>query len=212
MNNARTIGLDLSGHLEGSVCAELDRRLKKSGCVDGRARITFLDEAPSEKWPGGAPERQIGLHINIGEHRSLPSPFRLTVSPYPVNSHSPIAGVKSCNYLENVLAIRDAKERGSHEAVRVNERGHITGGCMANVFWLKGNRLYTPALTTGCLPGTTREYVLENLECEEVEAEIGELSDAEAVFLTSAGLGVIRADILDGRAMPAGVHAIQQLI
>ncbi len=83
---------------------------------------------------------------------------------------------------------------------------------MSNVFWLKGERLYTPALSTGCLPGTTREFVLENLECDEVEAELDELSDAEAVFLTSAGLGVIRADILDGRAMPAGVHAIQQLI
>jgi branched-subunit amino acid aminotransferase/4-amino-4-deoxychorismate lyase len=141
----------------------------------------------------------------------MPSPFRVTTSPYPVNSRSPLAGIKSCNYLENILAIDEAKGRGFHEAIRVNERGHVTSGCMANVFWLSGGKLFTPASSTGCLPGTTREFVLENLACEEVEAEIGELGSAKAIFLTSAGLGVVAVNEFDGRTLGGRDHRIVQV-
>lgn len=211
-HNAAQVGIDLSGHSEQSTCSTLEGSILEQGTVDGRLRITFTDDRPSEIWPESEPEQLTSLYVIVGENHLVQSPFRMTISPYPVNSRSPLAGVKSCNYLENILAINEAKERGFHEAVRINEWGHVTGGCMANVFWLKGDRLYTPALSTGCLAGTTREFVLENIECDQVEAGLDELTNAEAVFLTSAGLGVIRADILDGRAMPAGVHAIQQLL
>lgn len=199
--SAPIIGLDLSENSEGCVRAELDLRLSGSGVVDGRARVSFLDERPAETWLGDEPEKKTSLHIIVGENRPVPSPFRLTVSPYPLNSRSPLAGVKSCNYLENILAINEVKGRGFHEGIRVNERGHVTGGCMSNVFWLTGDRLYTPALSTGCLPGTTREYVLENVECDEVEAELDELSYAQGVFMTSAGLGVCPVDEFDGRKL-----------
>jgi branched-subunit amino acid aminotransferase/4-amino-4-deoxychorismate lyase len=151
------------------------------------------------------------MSIVAAEQRPIPSPFRITISPYPVNSRSPLAGVKSCNYLEQILAKDEAKKRGFDEAIRGNERGHVTSGCMANVFWLNGDRFYTPALSTGCLPGTTREFVLENLECEEVEAEIGDLETADAIFLTSAGLGIVAADQFDGRRLAGGDHPILQL-
>lgn len=199
--NAARIGLDLSGNTDERTNSALEDAIRTSAIESGRARITFQDERLSEIWPGREPSQAASLHIIAGAGRPVPSPFRLTTSPYPVNSRSPLAGVKSCNYLENILAINEAKGRGFHEGIRVNERGHVAGGCMANVFWLKGERLYTPALSTGCLPGTTREYVLENLECEEVEAEMGVLADAHAVFMTSAGLGICPADEFDGHKL-----------
>lgn len=209
--DAAKVGLHLSDHPEETTKKALYDSLNDGGIEDGRIRITFSDERPSEIWPGPEPEQKISLHIIVGENRPVPSPFMLTVSPYQVNSRSPLAGVKSCNYLENILAINEAKDRGFHEAVRINERGHITGGCMSNLFWLKGDRFYTPMLSTGCLPGTTREYVLENLECEEVEAEIGELETADAIFLTSAGLGVVAVNEFDGRSLAGQDHPIVQL-
>ncbi len=151
------------------------------------------------------------VQIVVGGSRHIPPNFQLTISPFPVNSRSPLAGVKSCNYLEQILSLNEAKGRVFHEAVRVNERGHVTSGCMSNVFWLKDDRLYTPTLATGCLAGTTREYVLENVECEEVEAEIGELESADAIYLTSAGLGIVRVAEFDGRELPDTKHPIQNL-
>ena len=91
----------------------------------------------------------------------------LTVSPYRINSKSPLAGVKSCNYLENILAWEAAKAHGFDEAIRLNEKGEIASACLANVFWKKNGEIFTPPLETGCLKGTTRGYVLENLAAAE---------------------------------------------
>ncbi|MGE3468143.1 MAG: aminotransferase class IV [Pyrinomonadaceae bacterium] len=209
--DAAKIGLDLSAHTDIATETALNDSIGASGIVDGRARITLTDERPAEIWPGSKPEQNTSVYIIVGENRPVPSPVMLTVSLFPVNSRSPLAGVKSCNYLENTLAIDEAKGCGFHEAIRVNERGHVTSGCMANVFWLVGGKLFTPALSTGCLPGTTREFVLENSECEEVEAEIGELGSAEAIFLTSAGLGVVAVNEFDGRTLGGRDHRIVQV-
>lgn len=209
-NNSIKLGMDLSEYPVGTVNAALDATIEENGIVNGRVRISLFDDRTSSIWPS-RPDETPRLSIITGEKRLMDEPFRLAISPFPVNSRSPLAGVKSCNYLEQILSLDEAKGRGFQEAVRVNERGHVTSGCMSNIFWLKNDRLYTPALATGCLAGTTREYVLENVECEEVEAEIGELELAKAIYLTSAGLGIVRVAEFDGRELPDTKHPIQTL-
>jgi branched-subunit amino acid aminotransferase/4-amino-4-deoxychorismate lyase len=83
---------------------------------------------------------------------------------------------------------------------------------MANVFWLRGDQLFTPSLATGCLPGTTREFVMENTAVTEVDVGTDELREADAIFLTSAGLGVVAVDEFRGRAIGNVEHAILELI
>ncbi|HRI02432.1 MAG TPA: aminotransferase class IV [Pyrinomonadaceae bacterium] len=210
-DNAKIVGIELSAYSHRETLDQLTKSLQNEGIVNGRARLTFFDESPSPIWPSDSPSKT-SLHIITGNLRPVPDGFRLTVSPYPVNSRSPLAGVKSCNYLENLLAIEEAKTRGFQEAVRVNEHGFITGGCMSNVFWLKDEVLYTPKLATGCLPGTTREFVLENLECRESEVRIEELSKADAIFLTSAGLGITQVAEYEGKPMQRSGHPILKLL
>ncbi|MEP6788123.1 MAG: aminotransferase class IV, partial [Acidobacteriota bacterium] len=123
-----------------------------------------------------------------------------------------LAGVKSCNYLEKIIALDEAKARGFDEVIQVNERGFITSAVMANVFWLKDGVLHTPSLTTGCLPGTTREFVLENIECREIEATLDELNKADAIFLTSAGLGVTQVAEFGSRKIEKKDHPILDLL
>jgi len=210
--DSEKIGMDISDYSETLVWNSLNEAIATAGLINGRARITFVDEWPAELW---SIEKHVcektTLSILTGEVRLAIDYFKLAISPFRINSRSPLAGVKSCNYLEQILALDEAKGRGLHEAVRVNERGHVTSGCMSNIFWLKNNRLYTPTLATGCLAGTTREYVLENVECGEVEAEIGELESADAIYLTSAGLGIVRVAELNGRELPDTKHPIQTL-
>jgi branched-chain amino acid aminotransferase len=210
-DNAAKIGIDLAEHTDQSIRNALEEAIAVSGLREGRARVTFYDESPSTIWSDDV-EKETTLSIIVAERRVIPQPFKLTISPYRVNSRSPLAGVKSCNYLENILALDEAKSRGFHEAVRVNERGHITSASMANIFWLKDGRLFTPSLTTGCLAGTTREFVLENIDCEEVETAIDVLNDAAAVFLTSAGLGVVQVSEFDARALSKVTHPITELL
>ena len=210
-DNAAKVYIDLAEHTEEATRDALDDALATYGLTGGRARITFFDDGPSEIWSDKI-ERKTTVSIIVGECRVVPQPFKLTVSPHLVNSTSPLAGVKSCNYLENILALDEAKRRGFHEALRVNERGRITSGCMANVFWLKDDQLFTPALSTGCLAGTTREFVLENVDGEEVEASIAVLANADAIFLTSAGIGVVEVAAFDNKVFLNSIHPLINLL
>ncbi|HMT06907.1 MAG TPA: aminotransferase class IV [Pyrinomonadaceae bacterium] len=209
--DAAKVGVDLSGFPEKRVFDELKNEIATSGITDGRARITFSDERSGDIWPLESSENT-AMSILVGERRQLPAKFSITASPYRVNTYSPLVGVKSCNYLENLLGIGEAKSRGFHEALRINYLGELTGGCMSNLFWLKYGKLWTPHLDTGCLPGTTREYILENLECEETRQPIDTLINAEAIFMTSAGLGVVRVHDLDGLAFNEIDHPILHLL
>ena len=210
-SNGAKIGIDLSDHSEQTTHTSLIEVIEKNGVTGGRARITFSDESESPIW-GSETGSNTGLQIITDDLRPISDNVKITVSPYPVNSRSPLAGVKSCNYLENLLAIENAKKGGFNEAIRLNERGEITSACMANVFWLKDERLYTPSLSTGCLAGTTREFVMENLNCSEVESGFEELEKADGIFLTSAGLGVIQAAQFGSRAFETIAHPILNIL
>jgi branched-subunit amino acid aminotransferase/4-amino-4-deoxychorismate lyase len=83
---------------------------------------------------------------------------------------------------------------------------------MANVFWLRGDQLFTPSLTTGCLAGTTREYVLENFDCREVAAAKPELLNADNVFLTSAGIGIRQVAKFEDREFTNSTHPLLDLL
>ena len=209
--NAETIGIDLTNYSKSVVADALAVSINEDQITNGRARITFSDERPSATWPRESSD-STKLSIITGGIRAIPNNFKLDVSPYPVNSLSPLAGVKSCNYLENLMAMDDAKTSGCHEAVRVNERGEVTSAAMANVFWLKDDVLYTPSLATGCLAGTTREFILENLDSREVEAGIEELNSADAIYLTSAGLGIVAVAEFEKRKLPNPPHQITELL
>ena len=210
-SNAEKLKIDITEFSEATTRAAVDEIIDRNNVQSGRARITFFDTSSSKMWPFDSTAKT-SLLIMTGDPRPVPENFRLAVSPYPVNSLSPLAGVKSCNYLEHILALDEAKGRGFDEAIRVNERGEVISGVMANVFWLKDEELCTPSLKTGCLAGTTREFVLENLVAREVEATIDDLKTADAIFLTSAGIGVIQAEGFDSRSFSPTDHPITRLL
>lgn len=209
--NARTLGIDLSEYGEAETRNALNKVIEANSIEKGRARITFFDESPSRIW-STYHETKTGLLITTADFRQLRDEFKLTVSPHRVNTTSPLAGTKSCNYLEHLLVFDEAKSRGFDEAIRLNELGEIASASMANVFWLKEGELFTPSLKTGCLGGTTREYVLENLECEQVEAGTEDLERADQIFLTSAGIGVAIVNDFDGRFLRTDHHPIMSLL
>jgi branched-subunit amino acid aminotransferase/4-amino-4-deoxychorismate lyase len=209
--NAETIGIDISAYSEEVILDQLKESIQNDGIVNGRARITFFDESSSPIWSRETTVKT-SLSILTGELRRVPEEFGLTISPFPVNTRSPLAGIKSCNYLENLLAVDEAKDRGFDEAVRLNENRHVTSACMANVFWISDGKLFTPSLETGCLAGTTREFVLENIQCEEIETGIDDLNDSDAIFLTSAGRGIVQVDQFNEKTFQKTDHPILKLL
>lgn len=123
--------------------------------------------------------------------------------PWPRNDRSPVAGVKTTSYAENVVALAEARKVGATEAILPNTRGNLCEGTGSNVFVVLGGQLVTPPLMAGCLAGVTRALVLELLlDADEDDLPFAALAEADEVLLTSTTRDVQPLRQLDGRALP----------
>jgi len=126
--------------------------------------------------------------------------------------------VKSLNYLNNVLAKREAKLRHADDALLLNTQGRVAESAGANVFIVRRGALQTPPPSEGALEGVTRRSILElaraeasslGLRVEEVPLARADLLDADEVFLTGSGAGVARVASLDGVALRDGRNPLE---
>jgi len=196
LDNAGRSGIALCEGAEKDVLRRIGAELERQGVIDGRVRVSVCDESQSSIWPGSGGGTEITVIAAV--RRDIPKDLAVTMSPYIVNSCSPLAGIKSCNYLEKIMTLDAARRGGFDECVCINERGHVTSAAMANIFWRVGGHYFTPGLQTGCLSGTTREHILESLACDEAEADASVLGKADAIYLTSAGIGVRSVRVFGG--------------
>lgn len=116
--------------------------------------------------------------------------------------------VKSGNYLNNIMALAEAKRGGADEAVMCDAGGRIAEGASSNLFAVRGGALYTPALEIGILAGITRQRVLELAAEDGLRAEEGaltpqEVREADEVFITSSIRGVLPIGRVDEREKAA---------
>jgi branched-chain amino acid aminotransferase len=130
------------------------------------------------------------------------------VSAIVKNEWSPLAGIKTTSYAEHVLARAEAAERGADEALFVNTRGHLVEGSSANLFAVMAGRVHTPDLASGCLPGVTREAVIELVkeggwDIREEALLPSDLAAADEIFLTNSLLGAAPLSQIDGREVGA---------
>src|SRR5688572_18474450 len=129
-----------------------------------------------------------------------------------VRRNSPHAldpAMKSCNLINNILAVREAQAKKASEPLMLNERGDVAEGASANVFIVSGGGLVTPPLRDGILPGVTRALVLERarelgIEVREQSIRVGELLAADEAFITSTLKEVMPIATVDGTPIGNG--------
>jgi branched-chain amino acid aminotransferase len=117
--------------------------------------------------------------------------------------------IKSLNFLNNILAKIEAKERDAYESFMLNTHGHLTEGTISNVFLYKDSVLCTPSLSCGILDGITRGVVLdlavrEGLHVEEGEFSKEDLYRAHEVFITNSTTEVMPVSAVDEVQFPVG--------
>jgi branched-subunit amino acid aminotransferase/4-amino-4-deoxychorismate lyase len=173
---------------------------------EGRARVILLARSGRDIWKTKAPgTKKTDLLIMTGEPQKIPQTgLSLAVSPYRINTFSPLSGIKSLNYLDHVLSWEEAQSRDFDEAVVLNERGEIVSATTANLFWATNGTIHTPALSTGALAGITRECVIDIANKHfvpllEGNYEMQDLTEADEIFLTSSSLGVAPVTTFDFR-------------
>lgn len=161
--------------------------------VDEEPRLVVL--ALPLKLPDAALYRDGASATVVGARRNAPD----SVDPQ----------VKSGNYLNSVLALAEARQRGAYEALMCDGVGRIAEGASSNLFVAAGGRIVTPPLSVGLLEGITRRHVIRLARAAGIPVDEGglwptDLQRADEAFITSSVRGVMPIVRIDDRPVGDG--------
>ena len=198
--------LGLEPPAEPAALAAAEAALDQAGMKSGRAAVRLTLTAGSGRGLDRPADARSRLIASAGPAAAPPEPVRLSTVTVRRNAASPASRLKSLSYLDNVLARREARALGADEALMLNTADEAACAAAANLFWIVGGALFTPALDCGVLDGTVRAEVLSEaaamgVEVREVHADRRALDVAGAMFLTNSLMGIVRVAALDGRAL-----------
>lgn len=157
----------------------------KEGCV----RVYFLYNKIGF-WCSDEPFPVTDFLMYTTDLPSRVGPTQLAVQAHGRHAANPLTGAKVTSWLQNVWSLEQAHQRGFEEVLMLNERGEVTECTAANVFSVRGGRVATPPLSSGCLAGVSRETLLElgpeiGLPITEKTLTLDDLHQADEVFLSS---------------------------
>lgn len=118
-------------------------------------------------------------------------------------------GIKTGNYLNNILAKMEANRSGAADALMLNSEGHLTECTTSNFFFVAEGRVFTPSLDCGILAGITRDLVIHLAQENGILVEEGRwppesLQQAQEAFLTGTTKRVMPITRLDGKPLGPG--------
>ncbi len=117
--------------------------------------------------------------------------------------------IKSGNYLNNVLAFKDATQSKATEAVMVDGKGFCTEGTTSNIFRVKNGVLQTPPHKSDILVGITRTLIFEianknKMPIEETYFTPQELEDSDEAFLSGSVREITPVSKVNGKTISIG--------
>ncbi|MDV4152666.1 aminotransferase class IV [Clostridium sp. AL.422] len=138
-------------------------------------------------------EKNIVLEIRENKYKAEDylNGFSLKISKINRNSKSKLTYIKSLNYLENILEREEALKNGYDEVLFLNEYGFVAEGSISNIFVVKEDKIFTPNVECGLLPGVVRRFIIDEFQVVEKEITLEELYNADEVFITNSLLGIM---------------------
>jgi 4-amino-4-deoxychorismate lyase len=129
-------------------------------------------------------------------------PVRVRMCETRIGSNPALAGLKTLNRLESVMARREWRDTGVWEGLMRDLDGHVICGTMSNLFLRRGSTLMTPALDRCGVAGVMRRWVLERAPNLRLRAWQGRfawetISEAEEVFMTNAVAGIVSVALIE---------------
>ena len=171
---------------------------------------------------GFAAAGELSTGVSYTATRIPPRPFRkpsrplraVTVASHRIDPRSRLSGHKSLSWMPFVLARREAREAGGDVGLIRTVDGDVAEADFANLFAVLGDRVVTPPLDRGVLPGVTRARALaafagDGRPAVERRLRAIDLRRAREVFLTSSLSGITPLSSIDGTPCEApGSEAI----
>lgn len=180
----------------------------------GHARLRITVTGGAGPLGSGSPWGPPTVLVGLAQGAEPPASLTVATAPWTRNEGGATAGLKTTSYAENVRCLAWAVGRGADEAVLANTRGELCEGTGSNIFAVIDSEVRTPDLASGCLPGITRELLLEWVAeagggrtgvpaVREGPVLMADFARADEVFLTSATRAVCPVAAVDGRRLPA---------
>ncbi len=190
------------------VRVQLQELIRTNQVKDGCARI-YLVWNTVGAWKSGEKMPEVDLVITTADLPKYPEMVRLTVREHGRHASSPLAGVKTISWLDSVWAAAEAQREGFDDVVLLNERGEVSECTAANIFAVKGEKVVTPPLSSGCLEGVTRGVLMEiareaGTMVVEQTLRPEDLYGADEVFVTSTNRNVLGVKEIAGHTIAGG--------
>ncbi len=167
-------------------------------------------------WEGPAASREFDAiaftaDVNQWGEDGKAKGVRLGLVPNARYAANEFAGAKVLSWSQNLTWFERAHEQGFDEVALLNERGEVAECTSANIFAVsidnQGNaRVWTPPLSSGCLPGVTRAVLLEDVRVAGVQVAErtlmpADLEAADEVFITSTTRELLPVASVDGLSL-----------
>lgn len=192
---------------EEKVRTELGEVIRANQVKEGTARVYVIYNRQGF-WQSDEAMPQADLLLYTAGLPTYREPSRLALREDGRHAASALAGVKVTSWLNNVWNLYEAQQRGFDEVVLLNERGEVAECTAANISVVRGGKVSTPALRSGCLEGVTRAVLLEigpaaGVPMEERILRPEDLYSADEVFLSSTNRNVLAVGEIEGHKIPA---------
>jgi branched-chain amino acid aminotransferase len=210
-HSAAGIGLDLELDDRQLMRRVLDT-LTASECDEAYIRLITTrgtGTAPNiglQYAPGPATHLVLVRPLEVGH-----DPARLAIIPRLRNDRRALdPGIKSGNYLNNLLGLAEAVDRGATDCLFLNQSGVVTEASTSNFYMVTAaGTVLTPPATAGLLRGITRRLLFElcaeiGVPLEERDVTADEVRGAAELFLSSTLRNVVPVVELDGEPVGDG--------
>jgi 4-amino-4-deoxychorismate lyase len=124
----------------------------------------------------------ISFRNQVYEHNQT---IKITISETLSNPTSKLINIKSNNYLEKLIDLKNAKKSGFDEVLYLNFYKEICECSTANIFFIKNDKIYTPDLKCGLLNGIIRQIIIENFDVITGKFYLDNLLNSNEIFITN---------------------------
>jgi branched-chain amino acid aminotransferase len=185
-----------------AMLANLEKLVEANGAPNATMRVVVVRNRGG-MWEGPGINRDRDLIAFTTDLKDWGEGVELAVKPEARHSACNLAGTKILSWAMNLTWLEEAQSRGFDEVILLNERGEISECTSANIFIAAGSRVWTPPLTSGCLPGVTRELLLSEvhasgLEVAERTLKLSDLAAADEVMITSTTRDLLPVFSIEG--------------
>lgn len=118
-----------------------------------------------------------------------------------------LSNIKSINSLVSVLSSIYARENNYDNAILLNINSNVVEASNANIYIVKNQDIYTPPLMDGCVDGTMRKWMFDQLDVIEKSISKDEVLNSDEVFLTNASDGFTSVINIDGEPFSSSKNA-----